>query len=304
VVKRPAAALAVLSAAVFLSGLDQTVVVTILPQIALDLRLPFTQLDEAAWIVTAYLLGYAAAMPLLGRVADVHGVLPVFLVSAALFAAGSWWAALADGLWSLVAARTVQAAGGGGMVPVALAVAAAVPAVRTRLLALGVVAGAAEAGAVLGPLYGGAFLELAGWRAVFWVNLPLTALLAAGAFLLLPRGRPAEAEPVDWLGGLLAGLALLALTVGISSASLGLPVWGRVAAFLAAALLAAAYAAAPASPHRCCRPGSTGGRPSRPPTRRTCSSERRSSSRSSRSRSLRRPCSTARPRRAAFCCSA
>ena len=240
-VKRPAAALAVLSAAVFLSGLDQTVVVTILPQIALDLRLPFTQLDEAAWIVTAYLLGYAAAMPLLGRVADVHGVLPVFLVSAALFAAGSWWAALADGLWSLVAARTVQAAGGGGMVPVALAVAAAVPGVRRRLLALGVVAGAAEAGAVLGPLYGGAFLELVGWRAVFWVNLPLTALLAAGAFLLLPRDRPARREPVDWLGGLLAGLALLALTIGISSASLGLPVWGRVAAFLAAAFLAAAF---------------------------------------------------------------
>ena len=65
------------------------------------------------------------------------------------------------------------------MVPVALAVAASIPALRTRLLALGVVAGAAEAGAVLGPLYGGAILELAGWRAVFWVNLPLTAALVA-----------------------------------------------------------------------------------------------------------------------------
>ena len=145
-----------LSAAVFLSGLDQTVVVTLLPQIAVDLRLPFTQLDEAAWIVTAYLLGYAAAMPLLGRVADVYGVRPVFLLSALLFVAGSVWAALADSLWSLVAARSVQAAGGGGLVPVALAVAAATPALRARLLALGLVAGAAEAGSVLGPLYGGA----------------------------------------------------------------------------------------------------------------------------------------------------
>lgn len=230
-----------LSAAVFLSGLDQTVVVTLLPQIAIDLHLPFTQLDEAAWIVTAYLLGYAAAMLLLGRVADVHGVRPVFLLSALLFAAGSWWAALADGLWSLVAARALQAAGGGGMVPVALAVAASIPTLRTRLLALGVVAGAAEAGSVLGPLYGGAFLELADWRTVFWVNLPLTALLAAGAFRLLPRGPQEPAGRVDWPGGLLVGLALLALTVGISSASIGLPVWGRAVAFVAAALLAAAF---------------------------------------------------------------
>ena len=112
---------------------------------------------------------------------------PSFSSAPLLFAAGSLWAALADGLWSLVAARAVQAAGGGGLVPVALAVAASTPALRTRLLALGLVAGAAEAGSVLGPLYGGVFLEFADWRAVFWVNLPLTALLAAGAFRLLPR---------------------------------------------------------------------------------------------------------------------
>ena len=229
-----------LSAAVFLSGLDQTVVVTLLPQIAIDLHLPFTRLDEAAWIVTSYLLGYAAAMPLLGRVADVHGVRLVFLLSALLFAAGSLWAALADELWSLVAARTVQAAGGGGMVPVALAVAASIPAMRTRLIALGAVAGAAEAGAVLGPLWGGAFLELSGWRAVFWVNLPLTAALVGGVLLLLPRATPAAAH-VDWLGGALAGAALLAVTIAISSESIDVPWWGAALAAVTAVALAAAF---------------------------------------------------------------
>ena len=237
---RPAAALAVLAAAVFLSGLDQTVVVTILPQVAVDLRLPFTRLDEVAWIVTAYLLGYAAAMPLLGRVADVHGIRLVFLVSSLLFAAGSAWAASADALWSLVAARTVQAAGGGGLVPVALAVAASIPTLRARLIALGAVAGAAEAGAVLGPLWGSAFLELFGWRAAFWVNLPLTALLVAAALVLVPAAVPRGAS-VDWLGGVLAGLALLALAIGISSESIDLPAWGRFVAFATAALLAALF---------------------------------------------------------------
>ena len=127
------------------------------------------------------------------------------------------------------------------MVPVALAVAAGVESRRARLLALGIVAGAAEAGAVLGPLYGAAILELAGWRWVFWINLPLTALLVAGVLLLVPRGGRVASARVDWVSGLLAGLALFALTLGIAGASLDLSSAGRAVCFAAAALLAGAF---------------------------------------------------------------
>src|SRR5436309_1236275 len=94
---------------------------------------------------------------------------------AALYATGSWLAAIAPNLWPLVAARGVQAVGGGGLVPVSLAAAAFLYQGRARVLALGAIAGAAEAGAVLGPLYGAAFVQGVGWRLVFWVDLPLTA---------------------------------------------------------------------------------------------------------------------------------
>jgi len=181
---------------------------------------PITRLDDAAWIINAYLLGYTAVLPLLARAADVRGIRAPFLASCLLFAAGSFWAALADGVWSLVAARAVQAVGGGGLVPVALAAAAILFEGRERVLALGIVAGAAEAGAVLGPLYGAGVLEAADWRWVFWLNLPLTGLLAALSWPVL-RVPPQARGRVDLVGAALAGLALVCLTVGLSGETLG-----------------------------------------------------------------------------------
>lgn len=217
----------------FISGLDQTVVVTVLPQVITDLHLPITRLDDASWIVTAYLLGYTAALPLLGRAADVYGYRALLAVCCVLFAAGSWWAAVADGLWSLVAARAVQAVGGGGMVPIALAAAAWLYGGRARVLGLGIVAGAAEAGAVLGPLYGAGVLDALSWRWVFWINLPLAALVLV-LVLALGAAGPRAAERLDWVGALLAGVALLALTLGLSGERLGdRPLLLAVAAVLA-----------------------------------------------------------------------
>ena len=200
--------------------------------------MPIARLDDAAWIVNAYLLGSTAVLPLLARAADVRGIRVIFLVACLLFVVGSLWAALADGLWSLVAARAVQAVGAGGLLPVALAAAVVLFEGRERLLALGLVAGAAEAGAVLGPLYGAGLLELAGWRWVFWLNLPLTLALAVLAWPVLTVPRRLEGR-VDVLGGALAGFALACLTVGLAGETLG----GRPALLGAAAVLLVLLAA-------------------------------------------------------------
>ena len=230
-----------LSGAVFLTGLDQTVVVSVLPRIVTDLHVSIGQLDQAAWIVTAYLLGYAAAMPLVARAADVYGDRVLFVICTALFAGGSWWGAVAPDLWQLVGARGLQAVGGGGMVPVALAATAALADGRGRLVGLGVVTGAAEAGAVLGPLYGALMVRELGWRSVFWVNLPLTALLV----LLLVRalhgtGRRTRGR-VGYLGAMLAALALAALTLGLQGGGVGIGHGYRVGCFVLAAVLAVTF---------------------------------------------------------------
>src|SRR5438067_212315 len=87
-----------LAAGVFLGGLDQTVVVTALPAMIQDLEVPFTRLDQAAWIVSAYLIGYTVALPLVGRVADRYGHLPVYVACLAIFALTSVVCGLAKSL--------------------------------------------------------------------------------------------------------------------------------------------------------------------------------------------------------------
>src|SRR3954452_11954859 len=117
---RPSVHMVVVSLGIFLAVLDQTVVVTALPAIANDLNIGPTQLDRAAWVVTSYLLGYTVALPLMGRVADVYGQRRIFLFSLGLFMLGSLFCALAPSLTWLIAARAVQAVGGGAVLPVGM----------------------------------------------------------------------------------------------------------------------------------------------------------------------------------------
>src|SRR3954454_11202283 len=88
----------VVSLGIFLAALDQTVVVTALWPIATDLQVPVTELDKAAWVVTAYLLGYTISLPLMGRVADIYGQRRIYLLSMGIFLLGSLFCALAPSL--------------------------------------------------------------------------------------------------------------------------------------------------------------------------------------------------------------
>jgi EmrB/QacA subfamily drug resistance transporter len=214
--RRTTLALVVLCSAVFLAALDQTMVVTVLPALMRSLHIPYTKLDDAAWIVTGYLLGYTVAMPLFGRLADVRGRRPVFIAALGVFVLGSILCVFAGSLRWLVAARVVQAVGGGALVPVAMVVAASLLPGR-RAFALGLVGAAAEAGGVLGPLYGATLTQLWGWKTIFLVNVPLGLALALATYLLVER-RPGESprERIDYLGAALMGIALASLTIGLA----------------------------------------------------------------------------------------
>src|SRR5205814_741366 len=109
-----------LIAAVFLGAVDQTAIVTTLPAIVVDLQIPFDRIDQAAWIVSGYLLGYTVALPLMGRFADLRGHRTSLMIALGVFALGSLGCALSGSLGVLVVSRLVQAAGGGALVPVAV----------------------------------------------------------------------------------------------------------------------------------------------------------------------------------------
>jgi MFS family permease len=213
-------------AGLFVAALDAYVVVTLLPAMMGDVGLTIEHFEQGTPIVTGFLAGYVVAMPLLGAYSDARGRIPVYLACLGGFALGSVVTATA-GLWPfaglpwLVAGRFVQGVGGGGLVPLALALAADLYRDRPRTVALGSVAGLQEAGSVLGPVYGAtiaAAVALGGWRSVFWLNLPLAALCGMGVFAASRGGgRPPAVAPssVDWAGALLLGAGLGALVLAL-----------------------------------------------------------------------------------------
>ena len=206
--------LGVLCLGVFSTALDQTVVVAALPSVMVDLEIPLTDLDKASWIVTAYLVSYTVAMPLAGRLSDVHGRVRMFQAALVVFAVGSALVAVAPNFPWVVTARVLQAAGGGATVPIGLAMAVGTVEPQKRGVALGLVAASAEAGSVLGPLYGGGIIEWLGWRWIFWLDIPQSFFLIALLAILPNRANPSA--KMDYLGALILGGALTTLSLALS----------------------------------------------------------------------------------------
>ena len=208
----PRLLLALASVAVAFAAADTYVVVLALPDMMGSVGVPIDQLQRAAPIVSGFLLGYVAMLPLIGRIADLHGRVPVLVMALVVFALGSMVTALAYDMNSMVAGRFLQGVGGGGLVPATLALVADLYPTERRGVPLGVVSAVQEIGSVLGPLLGAVVLAVADWRAIFALNLAVGLVLAA-AIRTASRGEPpaGHTRPAgrrDLLGAAL-GLATL-----------------------------------------------------------------------------------------------
>ena len=202
-------------AGVFIAADDQTVIVTVLPQILIDLEVQVNELDRALWTVTGYLLGYVAAMPLIGRMSDVWGHRNLYVASMLIFMAGSVAAALTTSLAWFVVARVIQAVGAGALLPISIAIVADLFPPGKRGVPLGLIGASSEAGAVIGPLWGGLIGQFLGWPWVFWINIPLGMIVLAPLLVLL-RPSPRRPAPIDYLGGGLLAAALCGVTLALS----------------------------------------------------------------------------------------
>ena len=211
----PYVALIPVCVGVFVAADDQTVIVTVLPQIMLDMEVPVTELDRASWAITGYLLGYLVGMPLIGRISDIWGHRRLYLLSVLAFTVGSVAVALTQSLNWMIAARVFQAIGAGALVPISIAIVGDLFPRGRRALPLGIVGASAEAGGVIGPLWGGIIIRYLDWRWVFWINIPL-AILTVALILLLLRPSPRFPASVDAVGGALVAAALTCTTLALS----------------------------------------------------------------------------------------
>jgi EmrB/QacA subfamily drug resistance transporter len=199
--------------AMFLSALDQTIVATALPTIGRELK----DVENLAWVVTAYLLTSTAVTPLYGKLSDIHGRRTMLFIAIAVFLVGSVACALAPTIYILIAARAFQGLGGGGLISLGQTIVGDVVAPRERGRYQAYFSGVFVTASVAGPVLGGFFAEHFHWSLIFWVNLPLglaALLMTVRALRLLPRhDRP---HKLDYTGSALMVAATVAVLMALS----------------------------------------------------------------------------------------
>jgi EmrB/QacA subfamily drug resistance transporter len=222
-----------------LAFIDGSVVNVALPAIQSDLAAP---IEGAQWVVNGYMLMLGALTLTGGAAADRFGRRRVFTIGVAVFTAASIACGLAPSSGALIAARLVQGVGGALLVPSSLAIISSAFSEEIRGKAIGTWAGFSALTTATGPILGGVLVDALSWRAIFFINVPLAAVTLAIAFVHVPESRDDADAPLDWRGGLLATVALAALTYGLTAASQR--GWGDafvIASFAATALALTAF---------------------------------------------------------------
>ncbi|WP_214407144.1 MDR family MFS transporter [Pseudonocardia lacus] len=194
----------------FLAALDQTIVATAIRTIADDLD----GLSLQAWATTGYLITATISTPLYGKLSDLYGRKPLFLLAISIFVIGSVACGFAGSMYQLAGARALQGLGAGGLFSLALTIIGDIVSPRERAKYQGFFVAVFGTSSVLGPVLGGLFagqddiLGVTGWRWVFLVNVPLGILALAVVTKVLNVPHTRREHRIDWPGA-------VALTVGL-----------------------------------------------------------------------------------------
>lgn len=218
-----------------LAGIDATVVNVALPALGSSLDAEFSALQ---WTVSAYALTLASFILLGGTLGDRFGRRRVFVIGVVWFAVASLACGLAQDVGTLIAARAVQGVGAALLTPGSLALLQVTFRAEDRARAIGAWSGLGGVATAIGPLLGGWLVDVASWRWVFLINLPLAAIVVWIALRHVPETHDdaADGTDVDWVGGLLGAVALAGLTFALIESSRGAPfVVGAVAVGLVGA---------------------------------------------------------------------
>ena len=205
----------VVSLAILMTSLDQTIVATALDSIKTSMN---ASINWVGWTITVYSLGRVLVLPLAGKLSDEYGRRRIFVISVVVFTAASLACGLANNIYVLVVLRAVQAIGGAAFMPSATGIVVDhFGDARDR--AVGLFTSIFPIGAIIGPVLGGFFVTYWSWRGIFFVNVPIGAVLIALSMKYVPTDLPratTRRRPLDAFGMALLGTGLLTAMLGIS----------------------------------------------------------------------------------------
>jgi EmrB/QacA subfamily drug resistance transporter len=198
-----------------LGSLDQTIVSTAIPRVIADLQ----GFDRYTWVSTAYLLTSTVTVPIYGKLSDLFGRKPIFLIGIVIFLAGSALSGASQSMNELIAFRAFQGLGAGALLPIAIAVVGDLFTPRERGKWQGVTGAVFGLSAIIGPVLGGWITQNASWRWIFYVNLPVGIVALLVLIFLMPtlRGKSKKVS-IDYIGAALLVLGTVPLLLGFTLA--------------------------------------------------------------------------------------
>jgi EmrB/QacA subfamily drug resistance transporter len=199
---------------IFLAALDQTIVGTALPHIVTDLN----GNDVYTWAFTSYLLTATISGPIYGKLSDIFGRRPIFLFGVAVFLLGSMLCGLSGDMFQFIAFRGLQGLGAGALFPVALAIIGDIFAPSERGKYQGYFGAVFGLSSLIGPALGGLITDNVGWHWIFYVNVPIGAIVLYVIWRTLPTHRERDADRhIDYMGAAVFVVALVPILIGFTN---------------------------------------------------------------------------------------
>ena len=203
---------------ILLAALDQTIVGTALPTIVTDLQ----GNDVYVWAFTSYLLTATASGPIYGKLSDIFGRRPIFLVGVGIFLIGSLLCGLSQEMWQFLLFRGIQGLGAGALFPVALAIIGDIFAPSERGRYQGFFGAIFGLSSLIGPAIGGLITDTVGWHWIFYVNIPLGAIVLYVIWQTLPTHHELDADRhIDYVGATVFVAALVPILLGFTNKQFG-----------------------------------------------------------------------------------
>ncbi|HTE66042.1 MAG TPA: MFS transporter, partial [Candidatus Binatia bacterium] len=203
---------------ILLAALDQTIVGVALPQIVTELQ----GNDVYVWAFTSYLLTATVSGPIYGKLSDIFGRRPIFIIGVAIFLVGSVLCAISGEMWQFIAFRGLQGLGAGALFPVALAIIGDIFAPSERGKYQGFFGAVFGLSSIIGPAIGGLITDNFGWHWIFLVNVPFGLVVLGVIWRTLPTHRETGADRhIDYLGASLLVAALVPILIGFTNKQFG-----------------------------------------------------------------------------------